>query len=148
MDEAKLFQKLRDIEALFSGATTDGERDAAAGARERILDRLREIAVHDPPVEYRFTLSNPWSKRLFMALLRRYELKPYRYKRQKHSTVMVKVPKGFVNETLWPQFERLNEELAKHLDEVADRVIGQAMQAGAGDVDAIDSPQASLPLGE
>ena len=41
MDEARLLEKLRAIEALFAGATTDGERVAAAEARKRIQLRLK-----------------------------------------------------------------------------------------------------------
>jgi hypothetical protein len=36
MDEAKLREKLQKIEALFAGATTEGERVAAAEARRRV----------------------------------------------------------------------------------------------------------------
>jgi hypothetical protein len=36
MDEAKLIEKLRLIEAPFAGATTEGERVAAGEARSRI----------------------------------------------------------------------------------------------------------------
>ncbi len=99
MDEAKLLQKLRDLEALFAGATTAGERVAAGSARERIVARLHETERADPPVEYRFTVRDMWSKRLLLALLRRYGLAPYRYRGQRHTTVMVRVSKRFVSET-------------------------------------------------
>lgn len=72
MDEAKLLEKLRAIEALFAGATTPGERAAAADARARIQLRLDKMAEEAPPVEYRFTLADGWSRKLFMALCRRY----------------------------------------------------------------------------
>ena len=41
-------------------------------------------------------MADDWSRQLFLALLRRYELKPYRYRGQRYTTVMVKVPKKFV----------------------------------------------------
>jgi hypothetical protein len=53
-DESRLLAKLRGIEALFAGATTEGERAAATEARTRIQLRLRDLEVGDPPVEYRF----------------------------------------------------------------------------------------------
>lgn len=146
MDEDKLLQKLRDLESLFAGATTEGERIAAGTARERILGRLRELERSDPPVEYRFTLADGWSKRLFLAILRRYELKPYRYRAQRRTTVMVRVPKGFVDKTLWPHFQRANEELRRHIDEVAERVIGVAMEVGAADEEIREQEQQLLPL--
>ncbi|MEZ4466568.1 MAG: hypothetical protein R3F43_19500 [bacterium] len=49
MDEARLIEKLRKIEALFAGATTDGERQAAARPATRIQERLTAIAAVDPP---------------------------------------------------------------------------------------------------
>jgi hypothetical protein len=58
---------------------------------------------------------------------------------------MVRVPKGFVDKTLWPHFQRANEELRRHLDEVADRVIGTAMEAGAGDEEIREQEQQLLP---
>lgn len=93
-----------------------------------------------------FTLADGWSKRLFLSLLRRYELKPYRYRSQRRTTVMVRVPKGFVDKTLWPHFQRANEELRRHLDEVAERVIGAAMEAGAGGEEVREQEQQLLPL--
>ena len=104
MDEAALKAKLAAIEALFDGATTDGEREAAAGARERIRVRLEKLELESPPVDFKFTLADVWSRRLLIALLRRYELEPFRYRGQRTTTVMVKVSKRFVDETLWPQF--------------------------------------------
>jgi hypothetical protein len=145
VDESKLLQKLRDLEALFAGATTAGERVAAGTARERILERLHALERSDPPVEYRFTLADGWSKRLFLSILRRDELKPYRYRSQRRTTVMVRVPKSFVDKTLWPHFERANEALRGHLDEVAERVIATAMEAGAGDQEVTEQEQQLLP---
>src|SRR5712691_3751447 len=103
----RLLEKLRRIEALYAGAATDGERAAADGARKRIAAKLTEHEVADPPVEYRFTLNNPWSRKLLVALLRRYGIRPYRYPRQRYTTVMARVSRSFVADTLWPEFEEL-----------------------------------------
>ena len=125
MDEQKLIEKLRKIEALYAGATTSGERSAAASARERIRERLKEQQGHDPAVEYRFSLADTWSRKLFLALLRRYDLKPYRLHGQRYTTVMVRVPKSFVDETLWPEFQDLSKTLQTYLDEVTDQIINK-----------------------
>jgi hypothetical protein len=125
MDETRLTEKLARIEALFAGATTDGEKNAAAAARQRILERLRVIETTDPPIEYRFTMADRWARKLFVALLRRYELPPYRYRGQRHTTVMAKVSKSFVDQTLWPEFQQLVETLEAHLDEVTDGVVSR-----------------------
>jgi hypothetical protein len=126
-DEERLIEKLHLIEALFSGAATPGERDAAAQARERIQARLRTFQQTDPPVEYTFTNQDRWSRKLMVALMRRYQLVPYRYARQRYTTVMARVPKRFVDETLWPEYLELSKILDRFLDEVTDRVIAQSI---------------------
>jgi hypothetical protein len=139
-DEATLLEKLRRIEALHAGAATAGERTAAAEAKQRILGRLAQQRQADPPVEYKFSLGNGWSRRLFLALLRRYGLRPYRYPRQRVNTVMVRVPRSFAGTTLWPEFVALDEALREHLDLVAERVISEAI--------AVDTSEAEEVRGE
>jgi hypothetical protein len=143
-DEQRLINKLQLIEALFAGAATPGEREAAAQARERIRARLREQQQSDPPIEFTFTLRDRWSRQLLIALMRRYDLRPYRYPRQRHTTLMARVPKRFVNETLWPEFQELNKTLAAFLAEVTERVIAQGIAADASEVEVRPAP-AHLP---
>ena len=64
MNETTLIEKLIKIEALFAGAATDGERASADQARQRILKRLQELLLQDPPVEYKFTFSDMWSRKV------------------------------------------------------------------------------------
>ena len=59
MDETKLREKLSLIEALFAGATTEGERMAAAEARRRIQQRLESAERIEPPEEFRFKRGEP-----------------------------------------------------------------------------------------
>lgn len=141
-EEARLIAKLRAIEALYAGATTADEQAAAEAARGRILDRLAQVAATDPPVEYQFTLGDRWSRQLFVALLRRYELRPYRYKRQRYTTVMVRVPKRFVDETLWPEYEQLSTVLREHLAAVTDRIVAQVLSADDAEAEVVDEPAA------
>src|SRR5437762_10551706 len=81
--EARLREKLRKIEALFAGASTAGERLAAEAALERVRARLAELERRDAAIEMQFSLPDPWSRRLFLALCRRYGLEPYRLRRQR-----------------------------------------------------------------
>ena len=130
MDErTRLIEKLKRIEALFAGAGTPGERVAAANALERMRARLHNVEKQDPPLEFKFTLADIWSGKLFVALLRRYGIKPFRYQRQRHTTVMAFVPKTFVDETLWPEFQELNENLRTYLDEVTSQIIRDEIYA-------------------
>lgn len=129
MTEQKLIERLSRIEGLFAGATTTGERVAAEAALGRILARLAELELSDTPIEYRFSIPDPWKRRLFLALARRYGLRPFRYPRQKSQTVMLKVPERFVDETLWPHYNELARELDQWLDEATTRVISEAVHA-------------------
>jgi len=76
-----------------------------------------------PLPETKFSLADEWQRRLFSALCRRYGLEPYRYKRQRHSTVMVRAPREFVQNTLWPEYLELQAALHAYLKEATDRII-------------------------
>jgi hypothetical protein len=137
-DEAKLIEKLRLIEALFSGATTAGERDAADRARQRILERLKSCERADPPVVYRFSMGDMWSRKVFVALLRRYGIKPYRHSGQRYTTVMAKVSRRFVDETLWPEFQEISDTLQKYLAEVTERVVREVIHQDSSEAVVVD----------
>ena len=122
-EEAVLREKLRKIEALFAGAGTIGERTAAEAALGRVQARLAELQGRDKAIEMQFSLRDQWSRRLFLALCRRYGLKPYRLYRQRLTTVMLRVPQAFVDQVLWPEFQELNNALTQYLNDVTDRVI-------------------------
>jgi len=121
--EQSLREKLRKISALFEGAKTTGERSAAAAALLRVKKALAVIAQTEQPVEMRFTLPDRWQRRLFTALCRRYGLEPYRYLRQRYTTVMVRVPRSFVDKTLWPEYLDIKEALDEYLSEATERII-------------------------
>lgn len=137
MNETRLVEKLKLIEALYSGATTEGEKEAAGNALERIKKRLKEIHKQDPPSEYKFTLTNMWSKKLFVALLRRYDIKPFRYYRQRYTTVMANVSKTFVDETLWPEFVELDNVLQSYLEEITNKIISQNIHGDSSDAEVV-----------
>lgn len=132
-DEALLREKLRKLEALFAGAGTPGEKQAAEAGLERIRVRLAELQRNDPPIEMQFSLMDIWSRKLFLALCRRYGLKPYRLPRQRMTTVMLRVPKTFVDQMLWPEFQELNADLVRYLDEVTTRVIRDQVHRDTGE---------------
>ena len=128
-----LREKLRKIEALFAGAGTPGERDAAEAALERMRVRLKELERRDPPVEIQFSLSDRWSRILFTALCRRYGLEPYRYRRQRRTTLMVRAPRQFTQEVLWPEFNELNGDLQTYLHAVTLKLIRREVYSDTSD---------------
>lgn len=75
-----------------------------------------------------------WSRTLFLALLRRYDIQPYRRSGQRHTTVTAKVSRRFVEETLWPQFLQSSEILHAYLAEVTERVVREVL-SGDGSED-------------
>jgi hypothetical protein len=131
--EGTLLEKLRKIEALHAGTTVDGEREAARRAAERIRARLAELRQRDEDVELLFSLPDPWKRKLFLALCRRYGLKPYRERGRRHTTVQLRAPEAFQQNTLWPEFLALCEVLHAHLDELTTRVIRDAINDDVSD---------------
>src|SRR5207244_6654348 len=123
------------IEALFARPGTEGERRAAERASNRIRARLTALEDIEQAVEFRFSLTDAWSRSLFIAVLRRHGLKPYRYHGQRRTTVMVRVVKSYVDETLWPEFQQLQAVLHEHFEAVTKRVIAQTIGADDADVE-------------
>lgn len=138
--QSQLREKLRKIEALFAGAGTDGERHAAEAALERLRRRLAESERSDPAIEMSFSMPDQWSRQLFLGLCRRYGLKPYRYRRQRYTTVMVSVPRTFVDEVLWPEFDKLHQALKSYLNEVTLKVIREEIFADASEATELTQP--------
>jgi hypothetical protein len=141
--ESQLREKLRKIEALFAGAGTAGERLAAEAALERVRARLAELGRGDPPIEMQFSVPDRWSRHLFLALCRRYGLAPYRYRRQRRNTIMVRAPRGFIDQVLWPEFSELNGALELYLHEVTLRVIREEVFSDTSDAQEV--PEALPP---
>jgi hypothetical protein len=131
--EEQIRERLRKISALFEGATTIGERNAAAAAIERVKKALGAMLKAEQPEEYQFTLPDRWQRRLFSALCRRYGLEPYRYKRQRYTTVMVRVPRSFVDKTLWPEYQELRAALDDYLNNATERIIREEVYRDAGE---------------
>jgi len=136
MTEERLIELLRKIQALHERAGTDGERRAAAAARDRITARLRH-ATQDREIEYRFIVYDPWARRLLFALLRRDGLEPFRYPRQRRHSVMVRGRRHALEEK-WEEFRELNARLAHYLDEVTERIISAALHADCSEPEVQD----------
>ena len=131
--EQQLREKLRKITALFEGAATAGERQAAAAAIERVRQALRGSVKAEPLPETKFTMSDQWQRRLFTALCRRYGLEPYRYKRQRRTTVILRAPRSFIDQTLWPEYLELQAALYAYLNEATERIIREEVFGNANE---------------
>jgi hypothetical protein len=131
--ESQLREKLRKIAALFEGATTVGERQAAVAAIGRVRRALEAAVKTQPLPETKFSLPDQWQRRLFLALCRRYGLEPYRYRGQRYTTVVVRAPRSFVDQTLWPEYLALSEALRAYLNEATERIIREEVYKDAGE---------------
>jgi len=129
-EEQRLIEKLRRIETLFSRASSDGERVAAEEAARRLQHRLESVRASEL-LEFKFSLPDAWAKALFIAILRRRGVTPYRYPGQRRNTVMARAPKHLIHQELWPEFQELHKTLHSYLSDVTKRVIGTAIH---GDV--------------
>ncbi len=136
--EQTLREKLRKIEALFSGAATEGERVAAGAAAERIRERLGRAADREKQIEMRFSIPDTWSRQLFVALCRRYGLRPFRYRRMHRQSILIRVPRSFIEQVLWPEFEQLNSALIAYLADITERVIREEVHGETGEADEVD----------
>jgi len=139
-DEDAIREKLRKIEALFAGAATPGEKAAAGAAAERIRARLRESERREPAMEFRFSLADPWTRRLFIALCRRYGLRPFRYPRMHRQSVVVKMPQSFLDQVLRPEFTEINAALTDYLARITDKVIRAEVYKEASEAEEIPEP--------
>jgi hypothetical protein len=144
--EQELRQKLRKIAALFEGAATSGERDAAAAALDRVRAALGAVEETDRTVEMSFRLPDRWSRHLFLALCGRYGLRPYRYPRQRHSTIVLRAPTLFINRTLWPEYLELSRALDDYLNEATERIIREEVFGDATEAEErAEDPQKQPP---
>jgi hypothetical protein len=131
--ERELREKLRKISALFEGATTPGERNAAAAAIARVKQSLMGMLRTEQPIEMKFSLPDRWQRRLFAALCRRYGLEPYRYKGQRYTTLLVRAPRSFIDKTLWPEYLEIKGALDEYLNEATERIIREEVYRDAGE---------------
>ncbi|MBL8899766.1 MAG: hypothetical protein JNM84_19200 [Planctomycetes bacterium] len=152
-EEKDLIEKLQRIEALFARAGTPGEKAAAFEASMRIRRRLEEVAREEPPTEFRFSIAEGWSRKLLAAMLHRYGIRTYRYRGQRRTTLMARVSKRFIDETLWPQYLEYARVLEKHVNEITERIIARAVSPDFEDGEVVDGgpghelsgPQVQVP---
>lgn len=112
--------KICKIEALIAGAMSNGERQAAEFAKQRLQEKITA-----QPIEYYVRLHSRWEKKLFIAICSKHGLKTYRYMRQKHTTTMVRVAKPFMDLVLWPEYNKYESILSKLIKEISTDLISK-----------------------
>jgi hypothetical protein len=127
--------RLAKLEALFARGATEGERAAAGAALARMQARLDlgGKAVAEPEIELQYSLPDVWAVKLFVALCRKHEIKPYRYPRQRRTTVMVRVRQSEFERTIAAEFQSLHRELTGYFSETVEHLIGNVMKSDGDD---------------
>lgn len=120
-----LLERIKKIEALIIGASTDGEKNAAITSKERILKKYPELEIHKNAIEYRLSTGSEWNKKLLLAICRKYGVKPYRYHRQKYTTVMVNMNEEFLTKILWKEYEEHSKILNELVEEITNDLISK-----------------------
>ena len=123
----ELLEKIKRIEALIEGSKTEGEKNAAILAKSRVNKRLVEEEKMQVE-EYTLYTPGTWHKRLLLAICRKYGVRPYRYKRQKYTTVMVMANANFVNDVIWKEYLEYSGHLEKLVEEITDSIIKKIHQ--------------------
>lgn len=118
----KLLEKIRKIEALIEGTTSEGEKNAAILAKGR-LDKKRLEELESEQKEYALYTPDNWHKKLLLAICRKYGVRPYRYKRQKYTTVMVNLNEKFLNDVLWKEYLEYSAHLEVLVEEITNDII-------------------------
>ncbi|RJE82008.1 hypothetical protein [Paracoccus onubensis] len=133
--DKEIREKLAKLEALFARGATAGERAAAGAARDRLQAKLAfELEADDEPeTEMQYSLPDVWSVRIFVALCRKHGIHPYRYPRQRRTTVMVRVRQSRFERTVAGEFRMLHRELTAYFNETVEHLIADAMRSDGDD---------------
>ena len=132
MNEDKVLRtKLAKQVALFRRAGSPGEKSAAGAAIERLQGRLAGPGEKsEPVVELQDSRPDIWCVDLFCAVCRQHGVRPFRYKRQRRITVMVRVREREFYREAWPENCQLHAGLADYFNDVTDHLISHVMGAG------------------
>jgi len=112
--------KIRKIEALIAGAKSDGERQAAEFAKQRLQEKITP-----QPIEYTVRLHSRWEKKLFVAICKKHGLQTYRYARQKYTTAMIRIAEPFMNSVLLLEYKKYADILHKLTEEISNDLIAK-----------------------
>ena len=134
VDDEELRAKLAKVEALFRRAGSPGEQAAAGAAMDRLQERLgASESKREPEVELQFSLPDTWSVSLFVAVCRKHGVRPYRYRRQRRTSVVVRAREREFNRVVWPEFSRLQTELESYFEDVTDHLVNRVMGSDGDD---------------
>jgi len=112
------------------------EKKALDGPKNKVPEWfLKDIQQRDEDeIEMKFSLGDKYAKKLFIALARKHGFKPYRYPKQKHTTVVLYGKKSYMDHVLWPEFTELCEELDFFLDHMTNELVRNVLHEDVSDI--------------
>ncbi|MEA3514414.1 MAG: hypothetical protein U9R34_02985 [Nanoarchaeota archaeon] len=119
-----ILKKIKKIERLIEGANSDGEKNAAINAKKRLEGKRYKKEAEDL-IEYRISTEDLWHKKLFVALCRKHNYKPYRYYRQKYTTVMIRISKHYLDNVLWKEYLEYSKQLTSLVEDITNEIISK-----------------------
>ena len=126
-------------EALYFGATTEGERGAAEGAVKRLKAKLDEVSRRDPPIEMKFSLPDqmvgPAVHRPVSALWRAALPVSAAALDDDHGA-----PRHFFHTVVWRQFSELHTDLWLCFEQTTERLIWESIHADTADFETAVEP--------
>ena len=73
-------------------------------------------------------------KKLLVAICRKHGVRPYRYKRQKYTTVMVNINEQFLEDVLWKEYLEYSKHLEELVEEITNNIIRKIHEDGKEDI--------------
>ena len=111
---------------------------------DRLHCRLEDSrGVCEPEVELKSSLPDMWSVSLFIAVCHKHDALPWRYARQRRTTVMVWVREREFDREIRLEFSMLHSEPENYFQDVTKHAITCAMRSD-GDDCALDRPRLSF----
>jgi hypothetical protein len=56
-------------------------------------------------------------------------------------TVIIKAPRSFIEQVLWPEFQELSSALTAYLSEITNRLIREEVHGEMQDAEEVDEPR-------
>ena len=93
--------KLQKLNALHHGAVTNGERESAFKAKQRLVKKINR---ESSPLTYRFTIEDKKNADTLVNLLKQYEIQGAKRIKSNKTTVLARVSKEILDSILWPEY--------------------------------------------
>lgn len=138
MDDTTALDRMRAVEARFLSLPSGADPAAVRAGVERLRAQLAEARSRERDDVITVSIADPCGRSVFIALCRRYGLKPHRHARQRQATVVVAAPPSFYDRVLWPEFQALTDVLYEHFLSLTLRALDDVLVTGGDEAITIE----------